>query len=225
MLYRRKLADSASHLLVSFAIGALLGVTFFDLLPEALEEAEGTGINIFAWVLTGFMIFFILERFLHWFHHHHEHKERGSKPVVPLIVLGDSVHNFIDGLVVGGAFLIDIKLGVVTALATAAHEIPQEVGDFGILLSRGVPRKKVFFYNFISALTTIVGALLVYFLQGYLSPLLPIFLALTAGFFIYISASDLVPEIHEKSPKEFAFLETAIIIFGAVLIAALVSLL
>jgi zinc and cadmium transporter len=225
LLLKQGLADKIAHLLASFAAGALLGTAFFDLLPEATEASQ----NALSWVLGGIVIFFLMERFIHWFHHHHEHAEGMvilSKPVVPLIIFGDSVHNFIDGLVVGGAFLVDTKLGVVTALAVAAHEIPQEIGDFGILLNKGVSRSKVFTYNFLSSLTTMVGALLVYFTASALAKsILPILLAVTAGFFIYIAASDLIPEIHSRDKKGFAVAESALLLAGIVVIWAAVKLL
>lgn len=204
------------HLLASFAAGALLATAFLDLLPEALEEAPEA--NIFAWALAGLLGFFILERFLHWFHHHHDEElpagELTKKPVVSLVLFGDSVHNFIDGLVVGSAFLVDIRLGIVTALATAAHEIPQEIGDFGILLNAGVKKSRVFLYNVLSSLATMVAAVGVYFLGSALEGVLPIFLSVTAGFFIYIAASDIIPEIHGRDKKGFAALETGMLMLG-----------
>lgn len=215
LLGRKKLADNLLHLLAAFAAGTLLGTAFFDLLPEALVQHADP--NILSWALLGIIGFFLLERFINWFHHHHEHDSSvgRSKPVVPLVILGDTIHNFIDGLVVGGAFMVDVRLGVVTALATAAHEIPQEIGDFSILLSQGVPKAKVFVYNLLSSFSTIVGALLVYFAAGSLAGLLPVFLSVTAGFFIYIAASDLIPEIHGQDKKGFAFWESALLVGGA----------
>lgn len=214
LLAKKDVAKNLSHLLSSFAAGALLGAAFFDLLPEALEESDP---SILTWVVIGFMFFFLTERFLHWFHHHHEHKKgEASKPVVPLIVLGDTLHNLIDGLIIGGAFLVDVRVGIVTALATAAHEIPQEIGDFGVLLAQGVSKKRVILLNLASALITVVAAA-VAFLAGaeFGHGLLPYFLATTAGFFIYIAASDLIPEIHQRDKRSFAVMETLLLILGA----------
>ncbi len=219
LLFFKQGTLKASHLLASFAAGALLATAFFDLLPEAFEMAPDR--NIFGWALAGFMVFFIFERFLSWFHHHHDQDEHDTvtgKPVVALIVFGDSLHNFIDGIVIAGAFLVDIRLGSITALATAAHEIPQEIGDFGILLSKGVPKSKVLLYNFLSALATMVAATLTYFVGNAFQGLLPIFLAATAGFFIYIAASDLIPEIHHEKRKGFAFYETLLLIIGILVV-------
>lgn len=219
-----------SHLLSSFAAGTLLGTAFFDLLPEALEESGE--MNIFLWALIGILSFFILERLIHWFHHHegfeaHEktHKHTVGKPTVPLIIFGDSVHNFIDGVTIAATFMASIPLGIVTTLAVAAHEIPQEIGDFGILLKKGMKKKTVLLVNIISAITSVVGAVLTFFLGSRIENFLPIFLSLTAGFFIYIAASDLIPEIHEENRKGFALIETILLLLGVGTIYVLVELL
>lgn len=226
LLYREKLALKISHFLASFAAGTLLGAAFFDLLPEAAHEAEASGANIFIWVLAGILLFFLLERFIYWFHHHHEHEDPNKqKPTVPLIILGDSVHNFIDGVAIAATFLVSVPLGITTALAVAAHEIPQEIGDFGILLHRRLPKKKILTANILSALSAIVGALLTYWGGAMLTEILPALLAITAGFFIYIAASDLIPEIHEENRKGFAFIETVLLLVGVATIWVFVSLL
>lgn len=230
LLYQEKLALKISHFLASFAAGTLLGAAFFDLLPEAAHEAAsnaaGAEESIFIWVLLGMLSFFLLERFIYWFHHHHEHEDPNKqKPTVPLIILGDSIHNFIDGVAIAATFLVSVPLGITTALAVAAHEIPQEIGDFGILLHRRLPKKKILIANILSALTAVVGALLTYWGGAMLSEILPVLLAITAGFFIYIAASDLIPEIHEENRKGFAFIETVLLLTGVVTIWVFVSLL
>ncbi len=215
LLVKEKWTLKISHLLMSFAAGVLLGTAFFDLLPEALEE-KGE-VNIFAWALTGIVAFFLLERFIYWFHHHHEHEDKEAKPTVPLIILGDSVHNFLDGVAIAATFLVSVPLGMVTALAVAAHEIPQEIGDFAILLHRGMKRNKVIWVNILSALTAMAGAVLTFFVGDTVKNLLPVVISLTAGFFIYIAASDLIPEIHHEK-RGFAFLESLLLIAGVILI-------
>jgi len=225
LLIRKELALKISHFLAAFAAGTLLGTAFFDLLPEAVEfESE---IDIFAWAISGMLIFFILERLIHWFHHHHHsnHAESEASPTVPLIVLGDSLHNFIDGVVIAATFLVSFPLGVITTFAVAAHEIPQEIGDFGVLLNKGLSRLKVLQLNFLSALTALIGALLAYILGSSLGELLPALLALTAGFFIYIAASDLIPEIHHKNNDRFAFFETVLLMLGVFIVWFFVHLL
>ncbi|MBI2621476.1 MAG: ZIP family metal transporter [Candidatus Levybacteria bacterium] len=222
-----------SHFLAAFAAGTLLGTVFFDLFPEAIEEGEhiveeglAGEINVFLWTLLGILGFFLLERFVHWFHHHqHAYKDEVAKPTIPLIILGDSVHNFIDGVAIGATFLVSIPLGIITALAVATHEIPQEIGDFGILLHKGMKRKKVLIVNFVSALTAVFGALIAFGLGERIETSLPILLAITAGFFIYIAASDLIPEIHHENRKGFAVIETSLLFLGVVVVWVFITLL
>ena len=227
LLFREKLALKFSHFLSAFAAGTLLGTVFFDLFPEAARLAEegGSKINVFAYVLSGILGFFLLERFIHWFHHHqHEYPDEKVKPTVPLIIVGDSVHNFIDGVIIAVTFLVNIPLGIVTTLAVAAHEIPQEIGDFGILLNKGLKKKKVLLLNIISALTAMMGAVIAYLLGEKIEASLPILLSITAGFFIYIAASDLIPEIHHENRKGFAVIETALLFLGVIVVWVFVSL-
>lgn len=222
LLAKEKMVLKYAHFLIPFAAGTLLGTVFFDLLPESLEEAAG--INIFFWSLVGIVFFFLFERFIHWFHHlNHVEKEVG--PVVPLIIFGDGVHNFIDGVAIAAAFLVDIKLGVITALAVGAHEVPQEIGDFAILLHQGLKKGKVLLLNLLSAIAALIGALLTVFLADIVEGMLPIFLSLTAGFFIYIATADLIPDIHLKNRRGFALIESCLLILGVVVVWALVKLL
>lgn len=216
LLKNEKFAIRISHFLTAFAAGTLLATAFLDLLPEA--SAEEGDVNIFLWTLIGILFFFFLERSIHWFHHHHEHEGEKTKPVVSLIVLGDAVHNFIDGITIAATFLISIPLGIITSLAVAAHEIPQEIGDFGILLHSGVPRKKVLLLNIFSAVTALLGSILIFFLKDSIEGYLPIFLSVTAGFFIYIAASDLIPEIHKQENKVHAFLEGLALLLGVIVV-------
>lgn len=214
LLINKEVAGKISHYLFSFAAGVLLGTAFFDLLPEA--QAEAGGINIFFWTLTGILSFFLLVRFIHWFHHHDNHPRNEPEATIPLIIVGDSVHNFIDGVAIAASFLVNIPLGILTTVAVAVHEIPQEIGDFAILLRKGVRRLKVVWINVFSALASFLGAILMYGLGDSLEGYLPIFLSLTAGFFIYIASSDLIPEIHKQDNQKVAFLESLLLIVGAV---------
>lgn len=227
LLSREKFALKISHFLASFAAGILLGTAFFDLLPEALREAGELNLNIPLWVLVGIVLFFLIERFIHWFHHHEKHHEyrQETKTIVPLIIVGDTVHNFIDGVVIAATFLTNIPLGIVTTFAVFAHEVPQELGDFGLLLHKGLARRKIILVNIASAAAALVGALLTYFLGNLLEDYIPIFLAITAGFFIYIATSDLIPEIQYEKRKNFAAIESLLLIFGIIVIFASVSFL
>ena len=224
LLYGKIGTKQLQRIAVPFAAGALLAASFFDLLPEALEHEDAQVIS--AVVLGGFIGFFILERFLHWFHHHHQHPvtstdgaaNRSSSTL--LIVVGDTVHNFIDGLAIGAAFLVSPATGIVTTIAIAAHEIPQEIGDFGLLLAKGVPRTRVLVLNAVSALATIVGAAIVFGMGENFSISEPILLAVTAGFFIYIAASDIVPSIHAEQSMKIANLQTLVLIGGIIFVAS-----
>ncbi len=221
LLFKEKLALRVSHYLASFAAGTLLGTAFFDLLPEAQEESNG--VDIFSWTLGGIIIFFLLERFIQWFHHHHEHSERQKRSAIWLINLGDSIHNFIDGVAIAATFLTNIPLGIVTTIAVASHEIPQEIGDFGILLHRGYSKRKVILSNILSAVAALAGAILTYRLGDRVEQWLPVFLSVTAGFFIYIAASDLIPEIHNEEKKVVALIETVLLLLGILTIFLAVS--
>lgn len=227
LLWKEKFAFKISHFLASFAAGALLGTAFLDLLPEGLEYAEQLGIeiNIFWWAILGFLAFFLLERLIH-LHHHYGHSKNhqeqdeqlSKKSLVSLIVLGDGAHNFIDGVVIAATFMVSIPLGVATAIAVAAHEIPQEIGDFGVMLHKGVKPAAVLWLNILSAAAALLGAILTYAIGENIAGLMPVFLSLAAGFFIYIAASDLIPEIHKEEKNKVAMLESAILILGVLVV-------
>lgn len=208
---------------VPFAAGSLLAASFLDLLPEAFSEADARMVAIAS--LSGFLLFFVLERFLGWFHHHHEHRKNSKMhPTASLVVIGDTLHNFIDGLVIGAAFLVDTSTGIIVTLAIAAHEIPQEVGDFGLMLSLGVRRRSVVYLNLFSAAATVVAAMGVVALGNTLAGVEPYLLAIAAGFFIYIAASDIIPSIHAETKPEIANLQTLILLLGIVIVGALVGI-
>jgi zinc and cadmium transporter len=179
--------------LISFAVGGLLGGAFFHLLPEAMESGNP---SIFSYILSGIIVFFLVEKLLHWRHCHIGRCDTHTFTYLNLI--GDGVHNFIDGMIIAASFVADARLGLATTVAVAAHEIPQEIGDFGILVYGGFSKKKALMYNFLTALTSIAGAVIAYFsfnqiiwLKGFLIPF-------TAGGFIYIALVDMMPELHKK---------------------------
>ena len=221
---------------ISFAIGALLAVAFWGLIPEALEHAKPEQIQTLSGtILVGILIFFVLEKLLIWRHchfgayedehddhHGHSHHHHGvSKSAGALIVLGDAIHNFVDGVLIGAAFLTDVKLGIVTSLAVATHEIPQEVGDFAILLESGYEKSKALFYNVLASLTTVIGGVLAYFSLANLHEYLPYFLTLAASSFIYIAVADLIPSLHQKTDIKTSLQQIALIIAGVLLITTL----
>ncbi|HMM55226.1 MAG TPA: ZIP family metal transporter [Candidatus Desulfobacillus sp.] len=191
--------------LVSYAIGALLGAAFLEVLPQAVA-AQGDIETTAAIVLAGILGFFVLEKLVLWRHCHEDHCE-GHEPRAPahdhgrsglLILVGDTFHNFVDGVLVAAAFMQDVRLGLITALAIIAHEIPQEVGDFLILLHSGYSRLKAFLYNLLSSLATLVGGCLAYFALSPAQGVVPVFLALGAASMIYVAVADLIPGLHRR---------------------------
>lgn len=227
VLSRTGLAERISRVAAPFAAGALLGTAFLDLIPEA---AEGGGPEVAGWALVGMLVFFFLERFVHEFHHQHTHvhgdHEHGHRTAtIPMVIIGDILHNSIDGVVIAGTFLVSVPLGVATTIAVSMHEIPQEIGDFGLLLHRGVSRKRVVVYNVLSALATVVAALVTYFAGSGILAFLPAFLSVTAGFFIYIAASDLIPELHRRRQGAAGRLDPFVLLGGIALIWITVRLL
>ena len=180
--------------LVALAAGSLLGGTFFHLLPEAVDEL-GNGLGVYAVLAAGFLALFVLEQFLQW-HHCHQPLPK-HRPVGYLILLADGLHNLLGGLAVGGAFVIDTELGIITWAVAAVHEVPQELGDFGILVNSGWSKRAALGFNVVSALTFPLGGVLAYALSGGID--VAWFLPFAAGNFLYIGATDLIPELHPEN--------------------------
>jgi len=202
--------------LVAFSAGALLGGAFLHMIPEAINKV-GPRLSIFLWLLFGFSLFFFLEQFIQW-HHCHKLPSEHKKPVTYLILIADGVHNFIGGLAIAGAFIVDIKVGIVTWLVCAAHEVPQELGDFGILIHGGWAKKKALLFNFFSALTIILGGLTAYFFSAKID--ITFLLPFAAGNFIYIASSDLIPEIKHKCDIRSSLIHFIAFVAGILLILA-----
>lgn len=202
-------------LLVGFAAGGLIGDAFLHLLPEALEKY--TADSVFFYALVGFITFFLMERYFYWRHCHQGVCDVHSFTYLNLI--GDGVHNFTDGLIIAASFVTSIKLGIVTTLAVLFHELPQEMGDFGILIYGGFSKSRALFFNFLCGLTAILGAIIGYILSG-LTENIPLFLiTFTAGGFIYIAASDLIPELHRQKDIRRANLAFVAFILGLLFMA------
>ena len=212
--------------LVSFATGALLGAALLGLLPHALVElGEGDMHVIPMTVLLGLLGFFVLEKMVLWRHCHHDHCEVHAptadihhRSTATMILVGDGLHNFLDGVLIAGAFLTDIHLGVVTSLAVVAHEIPQEVGDFAVLLYGGYTRARAFLYNIAASLTTVIGGVLAYYTLQDLQAALPFVLAVAASSFIYIAVADLIPTLHERVEAVATLQQILLIASGIVVI-------
>ncbi len=183
-------------ILVSFSAGALLGDAFIHLLPEAADDF-GFSYTISSYVLVGIIFFFLVEKGIHWRHCHVISSSDHPHHLAPMNLMGDGVHNFIDGLIIGASYLASVPVGIATTLAVMLHEIPQEVGDFGILIYSGLTKRKAIAYNFLTALTAVIGALVSLFLFSAIDNSLSFLLPFAAGGFIYIASSDLIPELHK----------------------------
>jgi len=205
---------------VGFASGTLLGGAFFDLLPEAVNMIHPP-ITIFYFVILGIIVFFCIEKFLYWRHCHEEECQVHTFAYISLV--GDGVHNFIDGMIIAATFVLGFELGFITTLAVISHEIPQEIGDFGVLIYGGLSKRKALTYNFISALTAILGAVVTYYVV-YLRSNYALLVPFAAGGFIYIAATDLMPELHKKSHAGESIIQLLSILFGLGLMAYLTSL-
>jgi zinc and cadmium transporter len=214
--------------LISYAIGALLGAAFLEILPEAFTLTKNIP-NMAATILFGIMLFFVLEKLVLWRHCHgdecevhaphdsehtgsHAHDDHGRSGL--MIMVGDTFHNFVDGILIAAAFMVDIKLGAVTALAIIAHEIPQEVGDFLILLHSGYSKKQALFFNLLSSLATVVGALLAYFTLQSLQSWIPFILGIAAASMIYVAVADLIPGLHKKTGLKATLQQVVLIGLG-----------
>jgi zinc and cadmium transporter len=230
--------------LVSFAIGALLGAALLGLLPEALEAiGEGESHAVLLTVLLGLLGFFLLEKLVIWRHchveeceahggHAHDHVaqleriERAQERAAGnLILIGDGVHNLVDGVLIAAAFLTNIELGVVTSIAVIAHEIPQEIGDFAILLNSGYSRGKALAFNVASSLTTVVGGVVAYFSLAAAQVVLPYVLAVAAASFLYIAVADLIPGLHKRPEFSATLQQISLIALGVLVIYATHALL
>lgn len=210
LVLREKTLNKILLILVAFAAGALLGGAFFHLLPEALDIS--LSLNVFVFLIAGFCMFFMLEKVLYWRHCHEGKCEIHVFTYLNLI--GDAIHNFLDGLVIASAFVINAGVGVASTLAIISHEIPQELGDFGILIYGGFTKKKAVVFNFISALLAIVGALVGYFLTSQVTDFALYLLPFAAGGFIYIASSDLIPELHKETDKKRSMISFLFFLVG-----------
>lgn len=203
-------ADALLPRMVSYAVGVLLGATFLDLLPEAFAAPVAPDI-LFAVILAGLLAFFLLEKAALW---RHEHDRNARHPAGLMIVAGDGFHNFVDGILLAAAFLQDPALGIATAIAVIAHEIPQEAGDFIVLLNAGYSRRQALRLNLVSSLAAVVGGVLGYFMLNRMEGAIPYVLSLAAASFIYIAVADLVPELHREKRGGKALPQFALILLG-----------
>ncbi|NIP29498.1 MAG: ZIP family metal transporter [Candidatus Dadabacteria bacterium] len=195
---------------VAFAAGTLIGGAFFHMIPEGIN-AIGNSINFYVFLIAGFLTFFLLEQLLHW-HHCRKAEADCKKPLGYMILIADGLHNFIGGLAIAGTFIVDIRLGIASWLAAAAHEIPQEFGDFGVLIRSGWSKKNALLFNVLSALSFLLGGLITYFVSFNLD--ISFLIPFAAGNFIYIGTTDLIPEIKDHDDLKTNFINTITFILG-----------
>lgn len=222
LLRMKSRRDMALLLALPFAAGALLAAAFLDLLPEALEMHDAH--QVLMWTLAGFTAFFLLERLATWFHAHHEHNQTQETSQRAMIVFGDVTHNAIDGLAIGAAFLVSIPTGIITTIAVAAHEIPKELGTFAFLMSRGWSGRTIIWANLLTAAATIVAAIVVYSVGTVATEIVVPMIAVTAGFFIYVAASDIIPDIHEQ-PRRTGTIQAGMLLLGIAVVAIVMEML
>jgi zinc and cadmium transporter len=220
LLLPAKLREILVANLVSYATGTLLGAVFLGLVPKALKAAPSPGILV--WLLGGILFFFIMEKLVLWRHCHTPdcdvHASAG-----PLLLIGDAFHNFTDGVIIAGAFLLSLPLGIATGLAVISHEIPQELGDFAILLESGYSRSKALLYNIASSLATLPGALLGYYFLAHMKEMVPYILLMGAASFLYIALVDLTPYLHRRFGLVDSLLQLGLILAGIATICLLHS--
>ena len=219
LIWKDNLVKKFSHFFISFAAGAMIGAAFFDLIVEANDKFPDRLSTTFAWVMVGFFLFFIIERILFW--HHHSHSEdvhSEQKPIIPLIIIGDSIHNFIDGTVIAGTFLVSPALGIATSIAVFFHEIPQEIGDFSIMIHSGMRRQAVVWWNLLGALVSPIGTIITLIIAERVHGLELPLVGIAAGNFIYIAAADLIPEIHREKKLLMSMIQLGLMVTGLLVI-------
>lgn len=209
--------------LVSFAVGGLFGDAFIHLLPQSYEKS-GINLTTSLFIILGILIFFVLEKFLRWRHCHVNSLEKHLHPVVTMNLVSDGVHNLIDGMIIGASYVVSIPLGITTTLAVILHEIPQEMGDFGVLVHGGLSIKKALFCNFLSAVTSILGALICLTIGPHVENFAVSLLPITAGGFLYIAGSDLIPELQHDVKASTSLWQFIFIILGITIMGLLVLL-
>ena len=217
---REEIIKRYVFMLVSLAVGALLGDAFIHLIPEAFESSNNS-IMVSLLIISGILVFFVLEKFLHWHHHGEDTEEDHVHPVGKLVLFSDGVHNFIDGIIIGTSFMASNSLGVATTIAVILHEIPQEIGDFAVLLHSGYTRNRALWLNFLSALTAVLGTIVSFVFGNFAETFSAMILPLAAGGFIYIAVADLIPELHKTKIVKHSILQFGALLLGVLLMLAL----
>lgn len=207
-------------LFISVAVGALLGDSFIHLIPEAFADIEDTN-ALGLLVIGGILSFFVLEKFLHWHHHGEDAEKSHVHPVGRLILVSDGVHNFLDGVIIAASFMVSLPVGFATTLAVILHEIPQEVGDFAVLLHAGYTKRRALYLNFLSALSAFLGGIAFFAVGEFAASLTAYFIPLTAGGFIYIAVADLIPELQKTKRMRDSLCQLAAVLSGIAMMTGL----
>lgn len=208
---------------ISLAVGALLGGAFIHLIPESLESSINP-VAVSSLIVAGIMAFFLVEKFFHWHHHGEDSSEPQLHPVGKLVLISDGIHNVTDGIIIGISFMVNVPLGIATTIAVVLHEIPQEIGDFSVLLHSGYKRSRALWLNFLSGLSAVVGVFIAFYLGESGDGLSPWILPVAAGGFIYIAIADLIPELHKNKKIKHSLLQVISIIIGILTMIALTFL-
>jgi len=205
---------------ISLAIGALLGDAFIHIIPEAFKSNLGANLASIL-IIAGILLFFVIEKFIHWHHHGEDKEEEYIHPVGKMILFTDGVHNLIDGAIIGASFLVSIPIGIATTLAVILHEIPQEIGDFAVLIHAGYTKKRALWLNFISALASVLGLVIVFIFGNIIENSIIWFIPIAAGGFIYIAVADLIPELRKTKNIKHSIIQIGIIMLGVLSMLAL----
>ncbi|MFA5827194.1 MAG: ZIP family metal transporter [Candidatus Paceibacterota bacterium] len=220
---REEIVKKYISLFISLAVGALLGDAFIHLIPEAFEQSSNSSI-VSLLIIFGILIFFTIEKFLHWHHHGDDTEINHIRPVGKLLLFTDGFHNLIDGIIIGVSFLVSIPIGIATTLAVILHEIPQEIGDFAVLIHSGYKIKRALWLNFLSALTAVIGTIIA-LIFGNIAEMFTVWvLPIAAGGFIYIAMTDLIPELQKTKELKYSILQIISVLFGIALMLALLFL-
>lgn len=224
ILRKKEFSKNSFKAMIGIASGVLLASVFLELLPEVFEQFEFEAHHFFLTMLLSILVFYLIERFVHWHHCHGTSCPPESKLHLAVTnLIGDGVHNFIDGILIGAAFLVSPVIGVATTIAIIAHEIPQEISDAAVLLYAGLSKVKVIAYNFIFALTSIVGAVLSFYLAQSINGVLPFIIAIAAGNFIYLALADLIPELHHEVQRKMIIQHTGWLLLGVAIFWTITS--
>lgn len=221
--FKEELMRKYIFIFISIAVGALLGDALIHLIPEAFENSTNVTLTSVL-VIAGIFFFFILEKFLHWHHHGEDKDDNYIHPVGKLIMFSDSVHNFVDGMIIAVSFLVSIPVGIATTIAVILHEIPQEIGDFGVMLHSGYTKKRALWLNFLSALSAFLGAFVLFTIGGSADIASVWFLPLAAGGFIYIAVADLIPELQKTKEVNHSVMQILAVVLGVFAMVALTYL-